>query len=54
MGHIIALLRQALLAVHDLRMKMEVYEVKYSILENALSLVLKLALAIDDEESEGR
>lgn len=49
MGHIIALLRQALLATHDLRMKMKVYEVKYSILEKALSFVLTLALAIEEE-----
>ena len=49
MGHIIALLRQALLAVNDLRMKTEVYDVKYYMLEKALSFTLELALVIEDE-----
>lgn len=52
MSHIIALLRQALEAVHDRRMKKKVDIVKYSILEEAILVVLKIAYQISNEESE--
>lgn len=52
MGNIIALLRQALDAVHDRRMKKKIDEVKYSILEDAILVVLKIAYQISNEESE--
>lgn len=52
MGHIIALLRQAQLAVHDRRMKKKVDDIQYSILEDAILFVLKLAIYIENEENE--
>lgn len=52
MSHIIALLRQALDAVHDRRMKKKVDDVKYSILEDAILVVLKIAYQISNDESE--
>lgn len=50
MGHIIALLRQALQAVHDREIKTEVDVVQYSLLESAIVFVLKLAYYIENEE----
>lgn len=52
MSHIIVLLREVLQAVHDRRMKKKVDEVKYSILEEAILVVLKIAYQISNEESE--
>lgn len=52
MSHIIALLRQALDAVHDRRMKKKVDESQYTILEYAILAVLKLAYYIENEECE--
>lgn len=52
MGHIIALLRQAQLAVHERRMKKKVDEIQYSILEDAIVFILKLAYYIENEECE--
>ena len=52
MGNIIALLRQALEAVHDRRMKKKIDVVKYSILEDAILVVLKIAYQISNDESE--
>lgn len=52
MSHIIALLRQALDAVHDRRMKKKVDDVKYSILEDAILVVLKISYQISNDESE--
>lgn len=52
MSHIIVLLREALLGLHDRRMKNKVDEVKYSILEKAILVALKLALLIEEEEGE--
>lgn len=52
MSHIIVLLREALQAVHDRRMKKKVDEVKYSILDNAILIALRMALLIEEEESE--
>ncbi len=52
MGHIIALLRQVLQAVHDRELKNEVNVVQYSLLNDAIIFVLKLAYHIEHEESE--
>lgn len=52
MSHIIVLLREALQAVHDRRMKKKVDEVQYSLLEKVISLALNFALYIEDEEAE--
>ena len=52
MSHIIVLLREALQAVQDRRMKKKVDEVQYSLLEETIFLVLKFAYYIEDEESE--
>ena len=52
MSHIIVLLREALYATHDRRMKKKVDEIQYSLLEEAIFLVLKVAYYIEDEESE--
>lgn len=52
MGHIIALLREAQFAVHDRRMKKKIDVVKYSILEDAILVVLKIAYQISNDESE--
>lgn len=54
MGHIIALLRQALLAVRDREFKNEVDVVQYLLLEDAIVFALKFAYRIEHEESEGR
>lgn len=52
MGHIIALLRQAHLAVHDRELKNRVDIVQYDLLESAILFVLKFAYYIENEESE--
>ena len=52
MSHIIVLLRQVLQAVHDRELKNEVDVVQYSILEDAIVFVLKLAYYIESKESE--
>lgn len=52
MSHIIVLLREALQATQDRRMKKKVNEIQYSLLEEAIFLVLKVAYYIEDEESE--
>jgi len=52
MSHIIVLLREALQATQDRRMKKKINEIQYSLLEEAIFLVLKVAYYIEDEESE--
>lgn len=52
MGHIIVLLREVQFAVHDRRMKKKVDGIQYSILEDAILFVLKLAIYIENEENE--
>lgn len=54
MGHIIALLRQAHLAIHERGLKNKVDFVQYDLLESAIVFVLKFAYYIEHEESEGR
>lgn len=54
MGHIIALLRQTLMAVHERELKNKVDVFKYDLLEYAIVFVLKFAYYIEHEESEGR
>lgn len=52
MGHIIALLRQALFAVKDREVQNEVDVLLYSLLENAIVFVLEFAYYIEHKESE--
>lgn len=50
MGHIIVLLRELLLVIHDRELENEVDVVQYSLLKDAIILVLKLAYYIENEE----
>lgn len=50
MGHIIVLLRELLLVIHDRELENEVDVVQYSLLKDAIILVLKLAYYIESEE----
>lgn len=54
MSHIIVLLRELLLVIHDRELKNEVDVVQYSLLKDAIILVLKLAYYIENEESKRR
>lgn len=50
MSHIIVLLRELLLVIHDRELENEVDVVQYSLLKDAIILVLKLAYYIESEE----
>lgn len=52
MSHIIVLLRELLLVIHDRELKNEVDVVQYSLLKDAIILVLKIAYYIENEESK--
>ena len=54
MSHIIVLLRELLLVIHDRELKNEVDVVQYSLLKDAIIFVLKIAYYIENEESKRR